>query len=270
MSKYDKIRAVNWSSLKHITKSPLLYQWRLNNPEPDKAAFALGGAVHTKILEPETFKKRYGLWDTLTKKGDKTAPRNGGAWDKWQEDNPKKKSLLKAEFDLVDQIAAAVHNHKDAVSVLTGGRREETLTWTDPETGMECKGRLDYIRPDMVADLKTTRDVSAFRFDSDAAKYMYHGQLAFYHDGAIAAKKIPKDARPPCIVAVETSGPFDVAVCDLSYEDLDVGRALYRDLMRKLSECMAADWWPGVCPGTRQLNLPTWAPGMFIPETEDF
>lgn len=268
-SEYDGIKAINWSSLKHIRVSPLLYKWRLDHPEPSKKVFVVGNAIHTKVLEPEKFDERYGLWDTLTKKGDKVAPRSGGAWADWQEENAGLESLLAGELDVVNLTAKAVRNHKTADALLTGGRREESLTWIDAVTGMKCKGRVDYIRPDMVTDLKSARSVEPYKFDADAAKLMYHGQLALYHDGAIASGKIPKDARPPSIVAVEKEGPFDVAVYDLSYEDLAVGRALYRDLMRQLAECIEADYWPGVCPTTRQLNLPAWAPGMFIPEVEE-
>ena len=47
---------------------------------------------------------------------------------------------------------------------------------------------LDAVAPDRVVDLKTTRDMS--KFPRDAANLLYHGQMAWYLDGAIAASAL--------------------------------------------------------------------------------
>ena len=40
---------------------------------------------------------------------------------------------------------------------------------------------------------------------------------------------------------------------------LDIGRSMYRTLLRKLIECEAASYWPGVAPEPQPLVLPRWA-----------
>ena len=102
------------------------------------------------------------------------------------------------------------------------------------------------------------RDISPRAFGFAAAKYLYHGQLAFYHDGLIASgRMVPK--RLPLLVAIQNRAPWDVAVYNLQSDQIEAGRMLYQRLLRRLVECSAADWWPGVAPEIMPLQLPSWA-----------
>jgi exodeoxyribonuclease VIII len=246
---YEQIRAVNWSTLTNLDVSPLLYKHRLTNPEPGKAVFAIGNAAHCLTLEPEKFDARYAVFD---------GTRRGEKWDAWQEEHPGVESLKPHELETARAVAKAVRSHRIAARILKGGRREEVVTWTDPETGLACKGRLDYLRPDFLIDLKTARDPGPRFFLRDAIKYGYVSQVAWYHDGAVAARLIPGGSNP-YIIAVEKEEPFDVAVYQLDDEALAFGRSKYRRLMRRLVECIEADYWPGVAPDVVPLRVPAWA-----------
>ncbi len=247
---YQKIKAMNWSTLKHMAVSPLAYRWWLDHPEPQKPSFVFGAAVHCAILEPEKFEGRYALFD---------GTRRGKEWDRWQEEHPSVQSLKSDEMERVLAIAEAVRQHRVAGPLLRGGRCEEIVTWTDEETGLACKGRLDYIRPDCVIDLKTTRDPAPKRFERDAADYGYAGQLAYYHDGATRNRLIDGRERP-FIVALQGDEPFDVAVFQLEPETLDYGRALYGSLLQRLLACTESGYWPGVAPELQPLGISAWAP----------
>jgi hypothetical protein len=255
---YAAIPACNWSSLKNLGVSPLYYRWRLAHPEPRKQAFVFGGAVHTLLLEPEKFNARYGVFD---------GTRRGKEWDHWQAINPGVESLKPAELERVEACVEAVRAHRVAAKLLSHGRREEVVTWTDEVTGLACKGRLDWIRPDLIVDLKTTRDPAPPKFERATASYGYAAQVAMYHDGAVAARLIPGDERP-YLIAVKSAHDHDVAVFQLTPEALEAGRRIYRGLMRKLIECTEADYWPGVAPDLVQLELPPWAEGHGIANEE--
>jgi hypothetical protein len=121
---------------------------------------------------------------------------------------------------------------------------------------------VDYLRPNDLVDLKSTRRETVREFTADAARNLYHGQLAWYLDGAIAAGRLPKDAGLPYIVAVSTAEPFDVAAYQLSKISLEAGRILIRDLVNKYQQCTASDLWPGIAPDLGVLDLPAWASGM--------
>ncbi len=276
---YQKIRAVNWSSLKHMSISPRMYRYRLANPEPRKPAWVLGGAIHCMVLEPETFDDRYVQLNAETIKA--VAPgrntKEGKAliadrpeWspaamssDEYQAAcvkaaYPGKEALTAAQHAAVLNAAAAVSDHRVACELLRGGLAEESISWTDAGTGLSCKGRLDYLRPDIVIDLKSSRDPSPEKFERDAVDYGYAAQVAFYQDGATAARRVSGGERP-YVIAVRAKDDFDVAAFRLSAEALEIGRAIYRGLLGRLAECTAADYWPGVAPELRLLNLPPWA-----------
>lgn len=262
---YNAIPAMNWSNLKHIAVSPRMFRYRQEHPEERKQAFVFGGAVHCKILEPEKFDKRYAVYE-----GKRDA--RAKDWQTWQAVNPGVEALKPHELERVEACAQAVLEDRDASKLLQGGRREEALTWTDELTGMPCKGRLDYIRPDLFVDLKTARDPSPAKFQRAAIEYGYAPQVAFYHDGAVQARRIPADSLP-YVVAVQNKGCFDVVSFQLTPAMLEYGCMVYRALLRRLRECMDADLWPGVAPGLQQLDVPPWAEQRvqaFAEEQEDF
>ena len=247
---YTAIKAVHFSGLKPLAVSPLLYHHRLAVPGEDKPAFALGSAAHCAILEPDEFGKRYAEYAPV---------RNGKKWEEWQEKNPGVQSLKPHEMSRAQEIARAVRGHRIAGQLLRGGRAEEVVTWNDAVTGLACKGRLDYLRPDFVTDLKTARDPSPQAFAKVASGLGYLAQVAFYHDGATAARLIDGKQRP-YIIAVESNEPFDVACFQLTDDALLYGREFYRSLLRRLLECTEANYWPGVAPDLQELGISPYAP----------
>ncbi|NBO40554.1 MAG: hypothetical protein EBU92_03265, partial [Betaproteobacteria bacterium] len=60
----------------------------------------------------------------------------------------------------------AIANHAGACTLLDGDIAiENSMFWTDQETGIECRARPDIIRPDgLIVDLKTTQDAGASAF----------------------------------------------------------------------------------------------------------
>ncbi len=286
---YGSIRAVNFSSLKYMSVSPRMYRYRLTHPEPRKASWVLGGAIHCMVLEPEKFSDRYVVLDDATLKD--CAPSRSSkegkailsAHPEWSTDKmssgeyqaacvatayPGREAITGRQFDICVASRDAIREHRVASGLLRGGVAEESITWVDRETGLRCKGRLDYLRPDLIVDLKSSRDPSPSKFERDAVNYGYAAQVAFYHDGAVAAKRVT-GGQLPHIIAVRTKDDFDVAAFRLSQEAYETGRAIYRSLLQRLAECTSADYWPGVAPELRSLNLPPWAITESIDEPTD-
>jgi exodeoxyribonuclease VIII len=278
---YRAIDALNWSSLKLMAESPLMYKWRLENPRPDTAALTLGRAIHMAILEPEKFAENY----AARPHGLDLRTKSGREWKETTEEYGFE-ILTEDQGDVIERCVASVNAHEPARALLEGTRKEETITWTDPELGVECKGRLDAIAPDRLVDLKTTRDMG--RFERDAADLLYHGQLAWYLDGAIASGKLSPDGEvyvrrryseegefdeealrhPVYMVVVETKEPYDVAALQVPPYVLEAGRTLYRELLELWVACRESDLWPGRFPAVSQFELPRWARG--LEESEEF
>lgn len=260
MTDYDKTPGLNWSSLKYMASSPLAYRWVIDHPPPRKPAYTIGAAIHCAVLEPSKFGERYAVFD---------GTRRGKEWDSWLIAHPGHESLKPPEMATVLESAVAVRAHRVAAPLLHHGRAECAITWQDP-SGIACKGRLDYLQPTQLVDLKSARQIDPRNFARASGSYLYHAQVAWYHDGAIAAHQLPPDAEHPYIVAVEKTGPYDVGVYQLTAEDLELGRAIYRDLVTKLVACTEANYWPGAVPDLAPLNAPKWSADMVDVGAEDF
>lgn len=250
---YTGIPAMNWSSLSNMAVSPRLYKWRLDHPRPDSPTLALGRAVHCAILEPGLFEQRY----VYPPPGYNARTKLGQEWKAAQS----REILTTDQADTISCCVQAVMEHDHARDLLTGTENEVVIEWTDEWSGIACKSRLDAISkwPALV-DLKTTRELA--RFERSIAQYRYHGQLAFYHDGARAAGVLPDEVPTVAIVAVETIEPYDVGVYILDGPTLEAGRSLYRRLLDLYVECDRTDTWPGQCPSPRAVDLPRWADGV--------
>lgn len=167
--------------------------------------------------------------------------------------------LSRDHYETAQAIGEAVAN-SPASALLVGGEAEKSVTWTDPETGIGCKCRADYLSSDLV-DLKTARRVDPFGFQRDAGNYLYHGQMAFYFDGCVEAGLIKPDAKV-FIIAAQSGPPFDVGVYLVFGDELDAGRRLYRRCLETYQECTSRNEWPGAVPEQIDLKLPYWAAGM--------
>jgi len=235
-----------------------------------------------------SFSDKFVIFDELTKKGEPYKKRTGPQWEAFAQrhgDDPRP-ILLEHELDRAIQLgnlvgekeiltpdgretalamAEAVRSHRKAGPLLKGIRCEETVTWTDPITGMVCKGRLDGIGPIYLLDLKATskpigREVK-FGFGRQASDLLYHGQFAWYHDGALLAKVLPTDAVRPWVIVCTADPPHDVRVDRVKAAALESGRRLYRRLLDTLHACTVADYWPGACPDEGEWEPEFWAAG---------
>ena len=257
----ERTDRTNWSTLKYIGKSPKLYLHRLTVPRKDTDALKLGRVTHTAIYEPELFKGRYAVMprfhggcndDTAIEKGYEGGKQAKLAWEATHADH---EQVTTDDYTAAWGMAEALHADPIAAPLVTGGTVEKGIEWTDAETGVECRGRVDRTGAGL-SDLKTTQSIHGFM--RDIARYQYHGQMAFYYDGLVA-NGVPQTDRP-CIVAVEKAAPYDVLVVEFSDEDLAAGRELYRSYLRRLVECRTTGLWPGVSGGERvPLVLPDWA-----------
>lgn len=247
MSGYDTIRAVNFSTLKELERSPAHYAHRLTHPRADTPAMRLGRAVHTAVLEPERFADEVVVFDGAT--------RRGKAWDEFASTHEAHTILKADEHDVCCAIRDAVRGHAVAGPLLAGDS-EVTVEWDDPATGLPCKGRIDHLDGDAVFDLKTTGTIDAWAFEAHSARMLYHAQLALYARGVSVAHGIT--GVTATIIAVESEPPHDVAVFDLTDEALVVGAAKCDEWLARLVECRDSGTWPGRYADRQELTVPGW------------
>jgi len=244
---YQQIKAVNWSTLREMRRSPLHYRHRLAHAIPDAPRLALGRAIHTAVLEPELFASGYAVY---------TGGRRAGKdWDAFEAANADKTVLKIDEYANVIAVRDAVLAHPVAMQHLSGGAAEQTLRWTDPDFGIECKARPDYIGASIV-DLKSTKDAGVREFGRTAARFGYHCQLQFYRRGARA---VLGRALDMVLVAVEAEAPHDVAVYRISGDEMYAADEEINRLLDRVAQCRRDNRWPGAHEAEQDLAMPEWA-----------
>lgn len=249
-AEYSRIDAVNWSSLKVMAESPLAYLHAKMTPRPDSRHFRIGRAIHAHILEPHTFRDQFWLH-----KGS----RRGTAFDLLQKqaDAAGVTILTQPEWDAAFAAAAAVLANPTAAALLARGLKEAVMTWTDADTGLKCKARLDHAGAALI-DLKSANRIERHAFASQAYRFGYHGQFAFYEDGLRANGIDPADL--PHMIVVQSELPCDVIVYRMTPDVMTQGRLLYRRLLAQLRDCLATNTWPGMAPnGPIDFALPAYA-----------
>jgi exodeoxyribonuclease VIII len=260
---YQLIDAVNVSTLLELLQSPKHYRYRKRHPPRETKAMKVGKAAHTAVLEPMQFLREYVLEpdEFADAKGNVKSvdkARNMSSYKAWCAAQTKT-ILTRQQYEAAERMQDAVRSHPVACTLLDHGEREATITWDDAETGLPCKGRIDWLNG-AVQDLKTTRHASPFAFAKDSAQRHYHTRLAWYVDGVHAARG--GKGLPPAawIIAVQNEEPHDVVVYRVPEGALEAGRHHYRRLMSMLAECIADDRWPGVSEDqSLVLELPDWA-----------
>lgn len=243
---YREIKAVNWSTLKEMRRSPRHYRHILAEPREDTASLKLGRATHTAIFEPDRLPLDYVVW--------RGGRRAGKEWAAFCESHPDQTIINEDEYARCLAMRDAVQSHPVAAELLREGRAEQTVTWTDPATLLQCKARMDWIGALALCDLKTTRALDPPWFATTAARLGYHCQAAFYRAG-LRENGID---LPFKILAVEAAPPFDVAVFSLDEDTLYVGDLEVAKLLRRVVECQATEMWPGAAPAEVPLVLPQW------------
>ena len=256
MTDYNAIDAVNISTLKELwAKSPRHYRHRLQRPSEPTPAMQFGTLVHCAVLEPDRLAERFIAEPDF---GDCRLKANKAARDAWRAEfeGSTAERISAAWVERVERIAEAVRTDPVAAPYLSEGRPEVVLQWRDEETGLACKGRVDWLSSTTIVGLKTTKAIDTRKFASQAASLGYALQWAFYHDGYAASNV----ALPLVEIVVETEPPFDVVVYRIPDDVLDEGRNAYRDALLKLKSCRTFNDWPGVANGNElTFALPRWA-----------
>lgn len=237
------------SDIRRLLRSPAHY--RAPSPVASPAQ-EFGTLAHVAVLEPETWAERFQpapKIDRRTKEG-KIAFEN-------QQLRAVADGISFISEDThanVERLASAVHTHLGTSGILSGGLAEVS-GFVEDFHGVKARIRPDYLKDDLIIDLKTTVDARPEAFLRSVMTYQYHVQMAWYLD---IAKAIDGKERRFLWVAVEKEAPFGVAVYEASDAMIRHGRAQYLKAIELYKECSALDMWPSYSQQIQQLTLPHW------------
>jgi PDDEXK-like uncharacterized protein DUF3799 len=240
---------------KFLWRSPWNPLW-----EPEaKTDFDIGVATHLAVLEPN----RQVDSIVLIEAGDYRTTRAREARDAARAEG--KVPLLPYQYDIVRAIAGSIRTHPIAGEAFRGGEAEVTLTWQDPETGVPCKARPDYLpaHSGWLVDLKTASSANPRTWRDQAFRLGYHARAAWYLDGAETI--LAKAPEEYWFVIVEKEPPYLVSVVSFDQKSLEWGRRANRKACTLFARSIAENDWPSYRePGQNRerafrVSLPPWA-----------
>jgi hypothetical protein len=245
-AEYAQWDAVNFSTMKYMDKSPRHYRHAVDVGREDNTSLLKGRAAHTAVFEPDEFGRKYAVYKA-------TKQRKGKKWEAFKAAHDGDSILKIDEYEQALLIRDAVRKDEVAGPLLVRGHAEQSITWTDPLTGLRCKARIDWFNELCLADLKGVSTTDARIFGALAARMKYHTQMAWYSDGLMLSHGV----RPPVkLIAVEVGKEHDVAVFTLSDEDLFAGTETYQRWLKRIAECRESGVWPGRYTEEQSLSLP--------------
>jgi hypothetical protein len=246
---------ISASMLRDLAKSPAhfhAFHVAKTAKRMESSAMRFGSAFHAAVLEPDEYERGYVVsdWDARTKEGkarrDEALALNLSILDR-------------DDAETIRAMRAAILTHPVA-SVILGSRThtEEPIFWTDPLTGVECKGKPDAVcslggRVSIV-DLKTTSDADPESFSRSIANYDYHMQAGHYLRGW---REVTGEWASFVFIAIEKTAPYAIGIYELDEESIAKGTAKSLGLLQILKTCREANSWPGYAATT--IGLPKWA-----------
>jgi len=258
-AEYRRVPGLSYSGAKKLLppSTPAHYRYEQDHPSPPKRAYDLGHAAHRMVLGAGAELVLIDARDYRTKAAQEA---RDAAYDAGQT------PLLPHEWAAAEAMARAVREHPLAGRLYADGRPEVSLFWTDPETGVPLKARLDWLpnsrpgRPVLVPDLKT---IAGLAHPSVLSRpiddYRYHMQAAMYLDGLAACGLTPPEGAAFLNVFVEKEPPHLVQVVQIDHRDIELGRGLNRAAMEIWRDCTTSGVWPGYPVEIATVSLPPYA-----------
>lgn len=261
--------AVNSSSLKTILKSGFAFKRNfiegLQKPPTDAMKF--GTTAHMAILEGDEFTKRYVVMPEFigyTKDG-KESKLSKEAKDKkeaWLAEQELLGSIVvtSEERDRLFWMIDSVMANPEAVRLLKNGSTEVSGYYSDPETGIRCRIRPDFIAHDLNAmvDVKTVADCDVDWFRRrrvEDESFMYHFQMSMYDEGTSIISGKTVDFATWLLVGSEA--PYECIVVPMEQPYREIGGKYYHRALRKLKECMENNLWERQ-PGLQSMHPSHW------------
>lgn len=216
--------AMSKSKLDMIERDIHSLEWAENAPTARKSeALIFGTAMHAKLLEPMLFDAEYVIapeFNRRTKQGKADE-------EQWLSENKGKTVITHDDAKKIDLMFESVMAHPLARKLIESeGPVENSVFWSDPHTGIECKARPDKILENNLLDVKTTPELSKFKYSVE--DYRYHVQEAFYLDGV---KNIGINAERMLFLVIGKTlelGRYPVLVTKLPLEMVDYGILCYQ------------------------------------------
>lgn len=251
---YHNSSAVSRSKLMLLDKSPYHFWYEtlsgLAKKQEATPAMNIGSAFHTMLLEPAKFQMEY----AVAPKIDRRTKQGKEDWEIFTKSSEGKIILSDDQFSKISKMVELVSKHEIVTTLLDEAVYEQSIFWTDKETGLQFKTRPDIWSSKMVVDLKTTNNANLYSFSRSALEYGYYLQAGMAFE---ACKSIGKPFDMFVILACEKDEPHVPAVYIMKEEALNFGIEQFNTYKRRLKECLDSNKWEGYL--VQELGVPKFA-----------
>ena len=233
---YFALKAISASQVKQFDKGAYWF-WKTSPFNPDKPAekpsdaLSFGKLCHCMLLEPDAVNERFEVVDFGKTRTNKKYTEAQGMF-------PGKEIVNQDEMDRAKLMIEDIGKHPLARRIIAGATAEMPYIWTDKETGLPCKCKIDAIKRTkngiVVIDYKTSSDIQSVL--NWPQKLQYPLQAEFYSQ---AVKE--KYGEEPCefifIIQSNKEGEEDViAVANVEYDTGLVAKDIVKSHMRSIAE----------------------------------
>ena len=251
---YHASEGISRSKLMLLDKSPYHFWYEtmsgLAEKQESTPAMNIGSAFHTMLLEPAKFQMEF----AVAPKVDRRTKQGKEDWEIFVEESQGKILLSDDQFAKVSKMVELVSRHEIVTTLLDEAVYEQSIFWTDKETGLQFKTRPDIWSSKMVVDLKTTNNASAHSFMRSALEYGYYLQAGMAHE---ACKALGKPFDMFVILACEKEAPHVPAIYIMKDDALQFGINQFTTYKRKLKKCLDENKWEGYL--VQELAVPKYA-----------
>lgn len=243
---YRALPRLSYSGAKVLLDCPARYRYEQDHGRAPKREYDFGHVAHALLLgKGEQFAiGAFSDFKTKLAQQWRDAVRADG-----------QVPILAEEHERALAVADAVRASK-AGALFELGRAEVSLQWTDAESGVACKARLDWLAPNAIVDLKTCDSASPSAIAKASMNYRYDMQDAAYTD-AVAACGLGD--LPMVFVFVEKTPPHLVHPIVLDPPARELGARRWRDAIELYLSCTATGRWPGYADDITVISYPAYA-----------
>ena len=240
---------------------PAKFRWAMDNERKPKKEWDFGHVAHHLVLGKGT---EFVVLDPAVHglKADGCIAEKPSATAKWKAAAAEARKQGRTPISLDDltraqAMALKVLAHPTACHMFAEGRAEVALYHTDPETGVQLRGRLDWLEPNGdIADYKTSTTANPAELIRKFWTLSYFMQAAWYRDLAVALEIAENPGFR--FVVQEKEPPFVVTVVEYDDQAIAEGRRLNRQAVRLYADCLERGQWPGYSDDVVPISLPGW------------
>jgi exodeoxyribonuclease VIII len=269
---YFAAEALNNSFLKAMLVSPAHAKWQQDHPKEPSKEMRAGSACHCASLEPDQFMRRYAVLPDnapakptpqmlAAKKPSESSQQRIQFWNTFEAQAGDREILTNEQAAEFMHIGQTIRDHPELKRFFEAGKAEQAVFGIDPETGLLCKCKPDYLtvvgRHKVMLELKSTDDARPHLFQRKAMNFGYFQAAAFYPDVMGWAGLGAPDLY--LIVAFERDPPYGLKIYEVPEDAQEYGRRQYRAALNLYKHCLDMGEWPAYDTTIEVLELPAWA-----------